>query len=260
MKKIIIGMLVLFLALVLAVLAAAVLFLPSLVKTGVETLGPRLTKSSVTVDSIRFVPWRGSLAIDGLTVGNPEGFKSESAFTLGHVGVSLSPRSVLSRRVIISDILIDAPVVTYEFGPQGSNIAALQRNIEAFVGAAPTKSDTAGEGLGRAVEIERVRVTNGRIGMAMTALGGRGVTVPLRDITVTNIGTEREPSSMADAVSTVFSRLSGTITDVIADQGQFLRQGADVVGGAMRDAGKSAQDGAAKALEGVKGLLRRTDK
>jgi len=57
-----------------------------------------------------------------MVVGNPEGFKTESVFQLNQIRVILDPKSLLTNRIHIREILIDAPEITYEVGLSGSNI------------------------------------------------------------------------------------------------------------------------------------------
>ena len=72
---------VLLIVAVLVVVAVVALFvvgsnLDGIVKKAVETAGPKITQTSVTLDGVSLSPRSGSGAIKGLTVGNPSGYSS----------------------------------------------------------------------------------------------------------------------------------------------------------------------------------------
>src|SRR5512137_1595591 len=104
MKKIIVGTLIsLVVVLVLAILAVG-LFLDKAIKSAVETFGPKLTKVDITLQSVNLSLLSGSGAIKGLVVGNPQGFKTPSAITVGTASLTLKPSSLLSEKIVIKSI------------------------------------------------------------------------------------------------------------------------------------------------------------
>jgi hypothetical protein len=71
-------------------------YLNSIIKSGVETIGSLVTGVSVKLKDgdISLVSDKGQLK--ELFVGNPKGFKTESAFRLKEVKIALDVRSVFS--------------------------------------------------------------------------------------------------------------------------------------------------------------------
>ena len=97
MKKIMVRLfLVLVVLLVLAAIAVH-FFLDDAIKRGVETIGPKLTKTDVKLDAVSLSLLSGSGKIKGLLVGNPEGFKQPQAIKLGSASLSVVPGSVFDR-------------------------------------------------------------------------------------------------------------------------------------------------------------------
>src|SRR5436309_767213 len=86
---------------VVLILALLVVYLSldSIVKKGVETVGPAITKVDVKLASASLSPFSGSGKLKGFVVGNPEGYKTASAIQLGEVSVSVVPKSVLGDKV-----------------------------------------------------------------------------------------------------------------------------------------------------------------
>ncbi len=142
MKKLLVVLGVLF---GLAVIGGIVLAftLGPIITKGVNTFGPKITGTKVTLDSVSISPFTGSFTMSGLFVGNPVGWKSDKAFYMGKVHVSVDPLSVPgallgSGHAVIKEVLIDGPEFVYEtkVGLSGisSNINDLLNNIEKATG------------------------------------------------------------------------------------------------------------------------------
>src|ERR1051325_2746032 len=116
MKKLIIRGVVVVLVLLLAALGVSIYFLGSIVKKGVETVGPQITRTEIRLDGATLSLLSGSGKLKGLFVGNPQGFKTESAIKVGSVGVGVAPGSVFSEKVHVKEVNILAPEITFEGG------------------------------------------------------------------------------------------------------------------------------------------------
>ena len=103
---------VLIVALVVAVLSAG-----RIIKSSIQEIGGLVTKCDINIDDIDLSLLKGKLTIENLVVGNPEGFKTDSAFKLGKVYVDLVPSSLFKDRIIINDIQVIGPEITYEVAP-----------------------------------------------------------------------------------------------------------------------------------------------
>src|SRR2546430_1182025 len=83
MKKIMVRLfLVLVVLLVLAAIAVH-FFLDDAIKRGVETIGPKLAKVEIKLDAVHLSLLSGSGKLNGLVIGNPEGFNSPPAISVG---------------------------------------------------------------------------------------------------------------------------------------------------------------------------------
>src|SRR5271169_880370 len=74
---------------VLAIIGAVIfsLFLGDIVKKGVETFGPEMTRVSVKVDEVHVSLLTGSAGVKGLVIGNPQGYQSPQAISAGTIAV-----------------------------------------------------------------------------------------------------------------------------------------------------------------------------
>ena len=122
------------LALVLVIGVLVLMNLGTGIKTVVETLGPEMTQAQVTLNSAKISLLSGDGRLKGLVIGNPEGFDTENAFSLGEIYFSLDQESLTTDIIVIETLKIVAPEVTMESGRGGSNLDRLQANITQYLG------------------------------------------------------------------------------------------------------------------------------
>lgn len=134
------------LVVVIVVVAVVVLGqLGRIVKHGVETVGPGLTGTSVTLDGARISVFSGDGALDDLRIGNPQGFSSEYAFDLDEVAIGIDVKSVTGDVIHIRSVVIDGPRLTAEFDAAGfSNLKAILDHVRKGGRRAPAQKDDDG--------------------------------------------------------------------------------------------------------------------
>ena len=126
MKKLFLSLIVVLLVLIVVGGIVGSFFLGPIVKTGMETVGPKITQVSIQVDAVNLSLLTGSASIKGLVVGNPEGYKAPQAISIGTAAVGLNPFSVLSDKIIIRSVRVDAPEITFEGNPfSGNNLSKI---------------------------------------------------------------------------------------------------------------------------------------
>src|SRR2546427_6935112 len=112
--------------LIVVALTMVGVYLNSMIKTGVEAVGPKITGTTVKLHAVDLSPFSGQGRLKGLVIGNPPSFQAASAFKLADAKVKVDLKSALSDKLIIEEILIDGPEITYEAGPSGSNISKIR--------------------------------------------------------------------------------------------------------------------------------------
>src|SRR6267143_6418065 len=125
MKKLMIRAVIAVLVLLVVAVGLSIYFLGSIVKKGVETVGPQITGTEIKLDSATLSLLSGSGKLKGLLVGNPQGFKTPSAIKVGSVSVGVAPGSVLSGKVHVREVRVEAPEITFEGGLKGNNLGKL---------------------------------------------------------------------------------------------------------------------------------------
>jgi uncharacterized protein involved in outer membrane biogenesis len=200
MKKLILRLaLAVVILLILGVVAIGFL-LDGLLKRGVETVGPTLTKSEVKLDSATISVLSGSGKLKGLLVGNPAGFKSPSAIQVGTASMALQPGSLFSSKVIIRSINVQSPEITFETDLKGNNLSKLVENLQASTGGsrnipATTTSDSRAS---KKVQVDDFLITGGKVHVTVTVLGSQSATVALPEIHLTGLGQGPEGITVAE--------------------------------------------------------------
>jgi hypothetical protein len=122
-------LLILLVALVVAAAIGLTLFLDKGIKRAVELVGPRLTQVDVRLERVRLSLLSGRVELEGLFIGNPDGYQSESAIELGSLVLAAEPRSFISDKVVIRTLSLNAPVVTFEGGLKDNNLRQILDSV-----------------------------------------------------------------------------------------------------------------------------------
>jgi hypothetical protein len=146
--------------------------------------------------------------------------------------------------VIVHDITIDSPAITYERGKGGTNLDAIQKHIAAYV-ARSVPVSSAGDGSAPVADtrhkfvIEKLSIRGAKVTMTTAGLKGQGVSFDIPDIELTDIGKGRGGVTASEAANLVASTLISRIAQKVLTNIDLLRKG-----------------GVEGAMDALKGLLR----
>ncbi len=254
-KKILIG-----LAVLIVIIGAGAYFLLSnlggIIKTALEEQGSRATQTQVKVDSVKLSLTSGEGGISGISIANPKGYATPTAFMLGTVSLKVDTGTVTKNPVVIKEIIIDRPQVTYEMGSSGgSNLQTIQSNVNAYAGksgaAAAQKPAADSKEPERKLIIENLYVRNGQVSASHAALQGQKVDVALPTIHLTNIGKAKGGATPAEVANEVIGAISQQAARVAATD---LNKTLDSLKGSIGTPGAS---GGGKAGDQLRGILGR---
>ncbi len=256
MKKILIGLLV-----IVIFISGGVIYVTSqagaLVRDAVVTYGPDAIGAPITVGEVTLSLIDGRAGLRNLVIGNPEGFKSDHALSLGEVRIALDVMSLFADRIVIDEVTVVAPEITYELARGGSNIAALQKNAERT--AADLGATGEEPGSETRLLIRELNITDGKVTLAAAMLGGKGLTVALPDIHKQNIGAGDDGATPADAVKEIMALVSVAVTKAVSSgKAQELLSGiAGNLGGSGDNVADTVKEKAGEAVEKLKGLFKK---
>ena len=258
MKRIVIGLVILIPITVAVVLVSLYFSLGTLITQAVNTLGPEIIKAEVVLKETEIDAQSGKGTMRGLKVGNPEGFKTESAMQVDEIRLAIDINSITEEVKVIKEIAIEAPEVTYELGGDGSNIDAIQKNVEAFMAeygmesSEPEKKEIKKENETKLI-IENFYVRNGKINISASFLGGESLTVPLPDIHVKDIGKEENGATPGEAVKKMIGALQDGILQAVTPLN--LGKVGDLAEDVIKGAGGLVEDGVKEVTGALKGIF-----
>lgn len=247
MKKLI-GKLVLLAVLLLV--GGVVLFMLSpakMIRKGITSYGPKVTKTSIEVSEIDLSFFSGRGTIKGLKIGNPEGYRSESAVVIPVATIAIRPTTLFKGKLVIRSIEIESPQITYEAKLGGSNLAQIQENIDEFVGkvkgltgrSSEQKSTDKKPSGGKKIQVDEIVIRNAKVKIAFTLFGGKGANLILPEIRLTNLGQGEEGVTGPEVLKAVWIAIVKATTEKLAG----------IAGGAVRVGGSI--------LKGVGDILKR---
>ncbi len=172
----------------LLVIALIVVFfsLNTIVKKGVETAGPMLTKVEVRLGGANLSPLSGSGRLSELFVGNPDGYKTPSAITMKSIKVGVKPSSLFSDTIVVEQVNIQGPEITFEGSLGGNNLSKIMDNLDAAAGGDKAETPATTEKSAKKSEknfyVKELLLQGGKIHVSITGLGAKELTVPLPDV------------------------------------------------------------------------------
>lgn len=250
-KLIVLGGIVALLVLIAAVFGF--IFLGSIVKAGVEQVGPMVTKVPVKLGAASVSIVSGSGTLKNFELGNPEGFKSQYAIKVGSVGVAISPGSILSDKVVVRSIRVEAPEITFEQAMSGNNLSKILANVQSIAGTNTSAQPSQPAGPGKKLQVDEFVVSGGRITVAATMLGGKGATLPLPEIRLGQLGQGPEGITPAELIEKALGAITaGTIKAVAEGAGELAKQGIGLGKDAAGAATDAAKDASGKATDAAK--------
>jgi hypothetical protein len=202
--------------------------LDSLVKSGIETYGSQITGTAVRVSWVKIELASGRGSIRGLRIGNPKGFSSEDAFSLGEITLDIDPGSITGEPVVVEAVLIRTPVVHFEVDAEGaSNLEAIKQNVARYQGAPAGASgggggggagEDAGASAGPLVSVSRFLFEEGKLSADTSAMGGSAQQLALPSLEMTDLGGSKgaPPDEISQAV---MNRYLAVVGKVVAQYG-----------------------------------------
>ena len=217
-----------------------------ILKAAIETFGTQIIGTEVALSSAEVSPKSGSGALKKLTIANPQGISDGSAISFKEISLNLDTGTIGENTVLVSSIVIDAPHLTYELGEGGSNLDALQRNVDSYMAAhASDKSNAekADQGPDTKLIIESLVIRNGTVSIKADALGDKGIDAPLPDIHIKDIGKGggATPGEVAEKIfdSLKEKTLLAVAGSKLGEMGETISKGAESIGESAGEAGKA---------------------
>lgn len=221
-----------------------------IVKDLIETVGTETTGTSVKLAGVKLDLTEGAGVISGMTVANPEGFSTNSLFSVNSINIAIEPESFTSEVYIIDDIAIDGAKVLAEQVGGGTNIQALLNNMD--TAEEPVGGDATGTSEEPRLGVRRINFTNGNLHLKSDIFGERTLSMP--DFTVSDIGTSGKGLTPDELGTEIAKELLVQVKDAVKDEISDLAS--DAAKAKLKEQiGEKATEG----LNKLKGLFNKDD-
>ena len=248
LKKLLLGAVIGLLAVIIIAVIVVGLFLGKIVTAGINTVGPKITQTTLTVDTVDLSLLTGSATVKNLVVGSPEGYKAPNAISLGLTAVSVAPMSVLSDKIVVKSLRLESPEITFEGNPfGGNNLKKLEANVDSAAASlqSPSTNQPANTAApakpGKKLEVDDILITGAKVHF-------NGVTLPtLPDIHLSNLGKGPEGITAAELTKDVLAQVTDETLKAVAKDAANLG----------KDAGKAVGAGVNKITTGIGGLIKK---
>jgi uncharacterized protein involved in outer membrane biogenesis len=247
-KKIVWSIGIVVLVLIVVTTLVVGLFLDKIVKTSIETIGPKIVQVPVKLDEIKLSLLTGSAKVKGLVVSNPEDYKTPFAISVGTASVGVNPFSVFSDKIVVRSIVVDSPEITFEGGLGGNNLGKIMDNVDAVSrsgGPAPAAAAKPGgtPKPAKKIEVDDFLITGAKVHVSLTGFGGKEMTLPLPPIHLTNLGKGSDGLTATDLTRAVLQAITSATIKAVASGATDIGKGVENLGGAGVDKIKSGLGG-----------------
>ena len=252
MKKWILRIAIIVVALFVVTVVVAAFFMGSIVKKGVETVGPQITQTDMKLDRASVSILSGAGSINNFVLGNPQGYQTPQAIKVGKVDLAVRPGSIFSDKVEVRHVRVQSPEITLE--TQGVNFMAnnlntILQNVQALGGTNASKGGEPGQpaGASKKLQVNEFLITGAKVNISSSLLGGKSATVALPDIRLQNLGTGPEGITAAELTQVVLAQLVPAAMDA-------ARKAISGISEQASDLIKGATGNATNVLEKAKGI------
>ncbi len=213
---------------ILVVLIVAVLlFLGSIVKSALTTIGPKALGAPVTVGSVSINVLTGVVDIRDLFVGNPEGFKNDRALTVKHIRVDVALSSFFAKKLIVEEFTLTGVDVYFEVSATrlSNNLSQLNANLAEFTGSTEKKEqekpepekEEAKEEL--RLQVNDLNLTSIFVNVVASAPGlpTTKAPIPIVPIELDNLGQGEEGISALNLTAVILNKLTLGVLEAVGE-------------------------------------------
>jgi len=252
---------------VLIVVAGAVVLMSNLnrvARGATEKALSHILQVKVSVGAMDVSLREGSVEIQRLNIGNPDGFRTREAMAFERIFVQADLKSFTTDQPVVNEVTIQEAKVTLEQGLTSSNLSTLIKNASRFSGAPAEEKTGEAEEATKNIIVDRLVLEGGRVALSTPALKGEDVSFPLPRVEKEGIGRGGEKVTVAQAVQTFLSEILAAAMKsggglIPEDFSKTLQGTLSTVGDTSKSLGEGVGDGVKSTAEGLGGLFKKKE-
>ncbi len=249
----------------------------SIIKRVVHQYGSQIIGTDVSIGGIDLELSKGIGVVKDIKIANPKGYQAPNLFYLKELGVEIDISSLTSDTIIIDNITINNPEITYEMKTlTQSNISDILNNIEkntATDEAAQSKDNSSksakDDGSSKKVIIKQLTVSDGKVAAIVGAASLKApINISLPTIKMNNIGQDKNGATPVETISKVITKIMQTVSQTVvsanlselkdASVKQVKAVADNLKAGSenIQEQGKAALGSAKNAVSNLKGMFK----
>ncbi|MBE6395895.1 MAG: AsmA family protein [Lentisphaerae bacterium] len=195
---------------------------------------PGYTGTDFRIDGFYVNPYSGAVRINGVKLSNPQGFGEAAAFSLSSFSVDLAVGSLFSDTVLVKEIVIEDPFVSYYSHDGSNNFDVILANVENAKGAKdedrpPRTEEPESDAPGKKVVIERLRINGTKVKLMKSNLMPPFMVPPLE---LTDIGKKSGGATLEEA----WAQIANGVMKSMSDAGDGIGALGGILGSGAKDA------------------------
>jgi hypothetical protein len=188
-------------------------------KAGIEQGGTYAMGVETKLDGVRLGLFSGSVSLNGLSVANPEGFKSENFMSLGDGSVEVTLGSLMGDKVEVPLLELNNIDIALEKDKGKANYQVILDHLAEVTGGEGEPTEDAGEG--KKFVIKELVITDVKV--KAEVIGGVSVPVKIDEIRLTDIGSDSDKGVLLKDLSGII--LTAILSTVVEQAGDLLPGG-----------------------------------
>ena len=254
------------LAFVGILVASSPLWIGPVVTTVANAVVPKYTGTEFHLQEFGFNIYNGRLHVGGVNLANPEGYDPETAVSVGSLDVDVDMSTVLSKRIVISDIGVTNVFVSVVSKDGIGNFETIAANAAGTDVGQVEEQEEVKEVMTEEEKAEKkknaTKVEIDRLDVDDLTVQWKAVKLPVPLPTLTDIGKESDmdwEDAWNQIVTAVVNAL-GNIGEGLKNVGKGIADGAAEGAAAVKEGASKAIDAAGESLKDVgsaiKGLFK----
>lgn len=186
--------------------------LDSLIAQAIRDYGSAMAQASVKVDKVHLQTADGRGELQGLFIGNPQGFKTAHALKAERVELEVDMATLASEVIVIKKVAVIAPDVIYEKGDSLTNFDALHKNIAQYLG---TQEKSKTDKKEKRFIVQKFIVRDATAQASAAFMGGKTVSVPVPDIHLRDLGLAKGGATAGELAQEMTAAVKAKLTGAV---------------------------------------------
>lgn len=252
--------------LVVLAVVGAVVFVDSIVKTGIAAAGTHVLGTRTAVKSVSLGIVSGKTTVEGLEIDNPPGYADVKFLALESVSVEAPFSQLTGDKIVIDRIAFRGLTLDIEKGADGKlNVQQIVDHLKKTTGADRQKEATQPDGPqteSKEALVKELRLEKLKVNLRNIAGGNKGVVaVELPDIVLRDLSSKGGVDVLSSEISgivigsvtkaVIAANIEGLGSEVIGGLQGAVEGVGGVIGDGLRGAVDTGIKGAEEALKGV---------